>query len=171
MVTLLLEVKTPNHKVIRRLTIACEVLKRKLSAENTVESKIELDTFLPDGGDLILSMSKAKLEHLCEPLFKETMEHVKSAKLAKIHFNKEIDEDNDDSVTEVVMEDAEEGEKSGKVTEVEPSKSEPNYRRGLRQTKTQGEAGGKMFSGGKSLQLGRLGGPVGAPWLGAARGS
>ena len=90
MVTLLLEVKTPNHKVIRRLTIACEVLKRKLSAENTVESKIELDTFLPDGGDLILSMSKAKLEHLCEPLFKETMEHVKSAKLAKIHLNKEI---------------------------------------------------------------------------------
>ena len=67
---------TPNHKAIRRLTNACEILKRNLSAENSTQSKIELDAFLPGGDDFISSMTKAQFENLCKDQFNETMKDV-----------------------------------------------------------------------------------------------
>ena len=67
---------TPDHKSVSRLTNACENLKRNLSAENTIESGIELDCFLPDGSDFISSLSRAKFENLCQPLFDDTMKSV-----------------------------------------------------------------------------------------------
>ena len=67
---------SPNHKAIQRLTNACEILKRNLSAENTTQSRIDLDAFLPDGKDFSSSMSRAQFEHMCQPHFNETMKYV-----------------------------------------------------------------------------------------------
>ena len=68
-----------NAKKIRRLTNACEILKRNLSAEYTKQSRIDLDNFLPNGGDFSAVMSRAQFENLCKHLFNETMEYVKQA--------------------------------------------------------------------------------------------
>ena len=67
---------TPNHKAIRRLTDKCEALKRKLSAENTTHSSIEIESFLPDGSDFQSSMSKAQFENLCKGYFDQTINDV-----------------------------------------------------------------------------------------------
>merc|ERR1719167_1380445 len=68
-----------NLKAIRRLTNACESLKRNLSVEYTRQSRIDLDNFLPNGEDFSAVMSRAQFENLCKPLFNETIEHVKQA--------------------------------------------------------------------------------------------
>ena len=67
---------TSNHKAIGRLERACETLKRNLSAENVTESSVQLDNFLPGGGDFSSKLSRAKFEDLCKPLFDETIKTV-----------------------------------------------------------------------------------------------
>ena len=60
---------TGHQKAVGRLTKACEALKRNLSAEKVTQSTIPLDSLLPDGTDILLSMTRAKFESLCQPLF------------------------------------------------------------------------------------------------------
>ena len=78
---------TPDNRAVQRLTSACKTLKKNLSAENITESRIELDNFLPGGGDFSASMSIAKFESLCQSLFDKIMDCVKQvledAKLTK----------------------------------------------------------------------------------------
>ena len=85
---------TGQTKAIGRLTRACEALKRNLSADNVTQSTMELDSLLPDGTDVLLSLTRAKFESLCQPLFDQTMKCVeqvlKDARLGKDKINEVI---------------------------------------------------------------------------------
>ena len=70
---------TPDHKKVKRLSTACETLKRNLSSESNQHSKIEIPSFLPDGSDFVVTLTKAKFESLCQELFNETILHVNKA--------------------------------------------------------------------------------------------
>ena len=58
---------------MRRLRTACERAKRTLSSSNS--ASIEVDS-LYDGIDFFTSISKAKFESLCMPLFQKCIEPV-----------------------------------------------------------------------------------------------
>ena len=62
-----------NKRSLRRLRTACEKAKRTLSSSNT--ASIEVDS-LCDGIDFFTSISKAKFESLCMPLFQKCIEPV-----------------------------------------------------------------------------------------------
>eukprot|EP00092_Neocalanus_flemingeri_P062421 GFUD01075291.1.p1 GENE.GFUD01075291.1~~GFUD01075291.1.p1 ORF type:complete len:873 (-),score=216.42 GFUD01075291.1:609-3194(-) len=78
---------TLHPRAVRRLTNSCENIKRKLSASNVKEAKLELDALLPDGKDYFSSITRAKFEDICMDLFKSTIKTVetvlKDAKLSK----------------------------------------------------------------------------------------
>ena len=67
---------TPDHKAVHRLTKACEILKRNLSADSTLSSYIELEAFLPGGKTFKSSMTRAWFENICGELFKKTLKDV-----------------------------------------------------------------------------------------------
>jgi len=62
-----------NKRSLRRLRTACEKAKRTLSSSNT--ASIEVDS-LCDGIDFFTSISKAKFESLCMPLFQKCIDPV-----------------------------------------------------------------------------------------------
>ncbi len=62
-----------NKRSLRRLRTACEKAKRTLSSSNT--ASIEVDS-LYDGIDFFTSISKAKFESLCMPLFQKCIDPV-----------------------------------------------------------------------------------------------
>jgi L1 cell adhesion molecule like protein len=59
-----------NKKSLRRLRTACEHAKRSLSSSNI--ANIEIDS-LYEGIDFASSITRAKFENLCDPLFRKTM--------------------------------------------------------------------------------------------------
>lgn len=71
--TKVVEVKN-NSRSSRRLQSACEAAKRTLSGAQTAE--ISLDQLL-EGHDLSLTLTKAKFEELCAPLFERCMQTVR----------------------------------------------------------------------------------------------
>ena len=78
-----------NKKSLRRLRTACEHAKRSLSSSNI--ANIEIDS-LYEGIDFASSITRAKFENLCDPLFRKTMlpveQVLRDSKLSK----SEIDE-------------------------------------------------------------------------------
>jgi L1 cell adhesion molecule like protein len=62
-----------NKKSLRRLRTACENAKRCLSSSTT--ASIEIDS-LYEGIDFATTITRAKFEHLCDSLFRKTMEPV-----------------------------------------------------------------------------------------------
>ena len=62
-----------NNRAKRRLRTACEKAKRTLSSGNN--ASIEIDS-LCDGHDLFSSITRARFESLCMPLFQKCMEPV-----------------------------------------------------------------------------------------------
>ena len=64
---------TDNNRALRRLRTACERAKRTLSSGNT--ASLEIDS-LYDGIDFFSSISRAKFESLCLPLFNKCLEPV-----------------------------------------------------------------------------------------------
>jgi L1 cell adhesion molecule like protein len=62
-----------NQRALRRLRTACERAKRTLSS--TSSASVEVDA-LCDGVDFYTSITKAKFEELCMPLFKSCLEPV-----------------------------------------------------------------------------------------------
>eukprot|EP00090_Calanus_glacialis_P008129 TRINITY_DN16465_c0_g1_i1.p1 TRINITY_DN16465_c0_g1~~TRINITY_DN16465_c0_g1_i1.p1 ORF type:complete len:947 (-),score=231.07 TRINITY_DN16465_c0_g1_i1:110-2656(-) len=79
-------------RAVRRLTNACESIKRKLSATNVQEAKLELDALLPDGKDYTSSISRAKFEEICMDLFKSTITTVEKVLKDAGFKKKDIDE-------------------------------------------------------------------------------
>ena len=78
-----------NLRAIRRLRVACERAKLRLSS-NT-EAMLEIEEFV-DQIDYSAKISRAKFESMCDPLFKKTLKSVESA-LSDAKLNKdEIDE-------------------------------------------------------------------------------
>jgi len=75
---------TESKKSLRRLRTACENAKRSLSSANV--ANLEIDS-LYDGIDFVTSITRAKFEHLCESLFRKTMDPVeqvlRDAKMSK----------------------------------------------------------------------------------------
>ena len=73
-----------NQRALRRLVTACERAKRSLSTSTT--ASIEVDGFV-NGLDLNMTLTRAKFESLCDPIFKRSiapLEQVLSdAKMAK----------------------------------------------------------------------------------------
>lgn len=73
-----------NKKALRRLRTACERAKRTLSSATT--ACVEVDS-LYDGIDFNSSITRAKFENLCDPLFRKTMRPVeqvlRDAKVSK----------------------------------------------------------------------------------------
>jgi L1 cell adhesion molecule like protein len=59
-----------NARAIRRLRTACERAKRVLSS--SAQAAIEVDS-LAEGQDLNLTLTRAKFESMCEPLFRKAM--------------------------------------------------------------------------------------------------
>jgi heat shock protein 1/8 len=59
-----------NARAIRRLRTACERAKRVLSS--STQAAIEVDS-LAEGNDLNLTLTRAKFESMCEPLFRKAM--------------------------------------------------------------------------------------------------
>ena len=84
-----------DKKALHRLSNACEQLKHNLSADNVTESTLALDSFLPDGSDFNSTLTRARFEHLCQPLLRTTLDCVdkvlEDAKLSK------------DDVTEIIL--------------------------------------------------------------------
>ena len=75
-----------------RLTIACENMKRKLSAANVEMAELKLESLLPDGQDFESSISRAKFENLCKPLIDSSVTTVKKV-LSDAKMNKhDVDE-------------------------------------------------------------------------------
>ena len=64
---------TQNKRSLRRLRTACEKAKRTLSSSTT--ASIEIDS-LYEGNDFFTSITRAKFEMLCMPLFQKCMEPV-----------------------------------------------------------------------------------------------
>lgn len=73
-----------NARALRRLRTSCERAKRNLSS--STQSTIEVDS-LAEGHDLNISITRAKFESLCDPLFRKCMGPVESvmrdAKMSK----------------------------------------------------------------------------------------
>ena len=64
---------TDNKRAMRRLKTACERLKRNLSSSSTANLEIES---LYEGIDFFSSMTRAKFESICMPLFQKSMNPV-----------------------------------------------------------------------------------------------
>lgn len=62
-----------NARALRRLRTACERAKRILSS--TTQANIEVDSLI-DGIDINLTLTRAKFESLCEPLFRKAISPV-----------------------------------------------------------------------------------------------
>lgn len=77
-----------NARALRRLRTACERAKRTLSS--STQANIEVDS-LADGNDLNLTLTRAKFESMCEPLFRKAMVPVeqvlRDAKMSKANIN------------------------------------------------------------------------------------
>uniref|UniRef100_A0A6C0JEX8 Uncharacterized protein n=1 Tax=viral metagenome TaxID=1070528 RepID=A0A6C0JEX8_9ZZZZ len=75
---------TSNPRAMRRLRTACESAKRTLSSSTV--ANIEIDS-LYEGTDFNSSITRAKFENLCDPLFRKTMAPVeqvlRDSKLSK----------------------------------------------------------------------------------------
>lgn len=75
---------TSNARSLRRLRTACERAKRVLST--STQTSIEVDS-LYEGADLLLTLTRAKFESLCDSLFKKCMGPVeqvmRDAKMSK----------------------------------------------------------------------------------------
>lgn len=73
-----------SHRAVRRLRTACERAKRTLSSSNT--ATIEIDS-LYEGVDFMTTITRAKFEMLCDPIFKKCFAPVeralKDAKISK----------------------------------------------------------------------------------------
>lgn len=73
-----------NSRALRRLRTSCERAKRNLSSAS--QATVEVDS-LADGHDLNLTLTRAKFESLCDPLFRKCMGPVESvmrdAKMSK----------------------------------------------------------------------------------------
>lgn len=73
-----------NPRALRRLRTSCERAKRNLSS--ATQATIEVDS-LADGQDLNLTITRAKFESMCDPLFRKCMDPVDSvmrdAKMSK----------------------------------------------------------------------------------------
>ena len=78
-----LDVST-NARALRRLRTACERTKRSLSS--ATQSSLEIDSLL-DGVDFTTTITRAKFEQLCEPIFRRTVapldQLLRDAKLSK----------------------------------------------------------------------------------------
>lgn len=78
-----LDLKT-NPKALRRLKSVCERSKRILSTSS--QTSVELDSLM-EGNDLYSSITRAKFEDLCMPLFRKTIEYIEKvltdAKMSK----------------------------------------------------------------------------------------
>lgn len=78
-----LDLKT-NPKALRRLKSVCERSKRILSTSS--QTSVELDSLM-EGHDLYSSITRAKFEDLCMPLFRKTIEYIEKvltdAKMSK----------------------------------------------------------------------------------------
>lgn len=78
-----------NKKQVRRLRVACERAKRRLSAYT--EAFVEVENF-DDGKDFSSKITRAKFESLCLSLFKETIVQLEET-LKESHLEKsDIDE-------------------------------------------------------------------------------
>ena len=81
-----------NLRALRRLRTACEKAKRVLSS--STQASVELDSLM-DGQDLLLTVTRAKFEQLCESLFQQCMgpldQVLRDSKISK------------DQIAEVVM--------------------------------------------------------------------
>jgi len=81
-----------NQRALRRLRTACEKAKRVLSS--STQASVELDSLL-EGQDLLLTVTRAKFEQLCESLFQQCMgpldQVLRDSKISK------------DQIAEVVM--------------------------------------------------------------------
>ena len=81
-----------NLRALRRLRTACEKAKRVLSS--STQASVELDSLM-DGQDLLLTVTRAKFEQLCESLFQQCMgpldQVLRDSKISK------------DQISEVVM--------------------------------------------------------------------
>jgi len=73
-----------NPRALRRLRTACERAKRSLSS--ATQSSVEIDSLM-DGVDFSTSLTRAKFEQLCEPVFRRTVapldQLLRDAKLSK----------------------------------------------------------------------------------------
>lgn len=73
-----------NQRALRRLKTACERAKRTLSTTSTTQ--IEIDSLM-DGVDFICTLTRAKFESLCAPIFARAMKPIeqclRDAKLSK----------------------------------------------------------------------------------------
>lgn len=80
-----------NKKALRRLRSACERAKRTLSSATT--ACVEVDS-LCDGVDFNSTITRAKFENLCDPLFRKTMKPVeqvlRDAKVSKSQINEVV---------------------------------------------------------------------------------
>lgn len=80
-----------NKRAMRRLRTACELAKRTLSS--TTVANVEIDT-LYDGIDFSSSITRAKFESICDPLFKRMLapleQVLRDAKLAKSQISEVI---------------------------------------------------------------------------------
>ena len=74
-----------NQKIIRRLKIECEKLKKDLSVLK--EATIDIDNLFGDNENFVISVARADFENLCDDLFQKTIkildETLKKAKLNK----------------------------------------------------------------------------------------
>ena len=81
-----------NQRALRRLRTACERAKRVLSS--STQASVEIDSLM-EGQDLNLTVTRAKFEQLCEPLFQQCMgpldQVLRDSKISK------------DQISEVVM--------------------------------------------------------------------
>lgn len=62
-----------NAKALKRLNIAAETAKKNLSSSST--TSIEVDSLI-DGVDYIHTLTRAKFEQLCDPIFRRTIEPI-----------------------------------------------------------------------------------------------
>ena len=73
---------------------AVENLKKLLSSDLSSSSSINIESFLPDGTDFKLTLSRAKLELLCSDLFQKTIagldQVLKDADLSKTDIDEVI---------------------------------------------------------------------------------
>ena len=75
---------TGNNRALRKLKTACERAKRTLSSSATAQ--IEIDS-LAEGQDFFMTITRAKFEHLCDSVFRDTLNTVekvlRDAKISK----------------------------------------------------------------------------------------
>merc|ERR1712188_331263 len=78
-----------NARAMRRLRTQCEKAKRFLSS--TKQTDIEVDA-LAEGEDFFYTLTRAKFEELCMPLFKQTLKPVEQV-LTDAKFSKSMVDD------------------------------------------------------------------------------